>query len=146
MRNFFEHFFLFFYNTFFFLKYRNKLPKESTIENPKLEYDWIRGGIHWNDEGLTDRRDLRELYHPFIFICLHRKDLVTYPKEELKTKTFNVIMFHTAKLFFPDWIGFSKERCSYNPELSNRIKRIEKVSDWKIQKHFEELERDEEDS
>ena len=41
-----------------------------------------------------------------------------------------------AKKYFPNWIGFNENRCSYNPELSDKIKRIRKVAEWKIDKEM----------
>ena len=42
--------------------------------------------------------------------------------------------FELAKKYFPKWIGFESSRCSFDAERSDRIKRIRKVSDWKIDK------------
>lgn len=47
-------------------------------------------------------------------------------------------MFKLAKIHFPDWIGFDSERCSYNPELANRILRIQKVAKWQLNKMFDD--------
>ena len=42
---------------------------------------------------------------------------------EAKNKEF----YEATKRKIPNWIGFSKDRCSYNPEISDRINRIRKV-------------------
>jgi hypothetical protein len=41
-----------------------------------------------------------------------------------------------AKQYFPRWIGFSAERCSYEPVLADRIRRIRRVASRGIERFF----------
>ncbi len=43
-----------------------------------------------------------------------------------------------AKKYFPNWIGFDESRCSYNPEIADRMIRIRKVADWRFQRLLDE--------
>ncbi len=118
-----------------FKAHKNSLPKESNIIDPKMEYDAIKGAVYWEDEGLMESGlDLANALGPVICFRTH---LITYPVNEIENNDFNKFdkqIFTLAKQYFPDWIGFSQRRCSYNPELSDRIKRMRKVSEWQLNK------------
>jgi hypothetical protein len=122
-----------------FKSHKNSLPKKSNIIDPKMEYDALKGAVYWEDEGLMERGpDLANAFGPVICFRTH---LITYPENEIEYEDFNKFdkqIFILAKKYFPDWIGFHEVRCSYNAELSDRIKRIRKVSKWKIDKIMSE--------
>lgn len=122
-----------------FKAHKNGLPKGSNIIDPKMEYDPLKGAVYWEDEGLLEcGPDLASVLGP---VVSYRTHLITYPINEIENKDFNRFdkqIFSLAKRYFPDWIGFRQNRCSYNSELSDRIKRIRKVSEWKIDKVMNE--------
>ncbi|WP_299107147.1 hypothetical protein [uncultured Tenacibaculum sp.] len=119
--------------------HRNSLPKNSSYTDPKMEYAILQDAVFWEDEGLE--RANPNIRNPFMHVIMHRTNLIVYPKNEIENTAsdrFNKRIFNIAKKLFPDWIGFQEERCTYNPELSHRIKRIRKVSEWKLKKFLEE--------
>lgn len=118
-----------------FISYKNTLPNTSKMINPKMEFDILKGAVFWEDEGLMECHP--DLGSAFGSVISYRTHLVEYPKDNIKNKYFNNFdkqIFMMSKKYFPDWIGFKEDRCSYNPELSDRIKRIKKVSEWKMKK------------
>lgn len=118
---------------------RGKLPKESTIENPKLTYEGFSGAFIWEDEGLWEAR--YPLNEAFKYVLTHRMTLVVGPENKvsaLHSKKFDRRVYKMAKRYFPDWIGFDESRCSYNPEVADRMMRIIKVADWRMEKMFDE--------
>lgn len=118
-----------------FKKYGNKLPTKSNLENPKMEYHVLADAVVWEDEGI----DLchHKLENALRFALNYRTNLITtenFEPEDRNSEKINKQVFELAKKYFPNWIGFNDDRCSYNPELSDRIQRIRKVSEWKIDK------------
>ncbi len=122
-----------------FKKYKNTLPTQSNVSNPKMDYYFMQDAVIWEDEGLLES-------HPkpgkvFGYAVNHRRYLIeTSPQEATTQKPdkFNKQVFEMAKKYFPNWIGFDSARCSYNPELSDRIKRIRKVANWQFDKLMNE--------
>ncbi len=118
-----------------FRKYKNSLPTKSDSENPKMEYHILADAVVWEDEGI--RECSPDLENAFRYALNYRTNLIAnknFEPEKKNSKNIGKQTFKLAEKYFPDWIGFNESRCSYNPELSNRIKRIRKVSDWKINK------------
>lgn len=118
-----------------FKKYKNSLPTKSVSENPKMDYHVLADAVVWNDEGIEKCNP--KLENALRYALNYRTDLIV--EENFKNKKENLNStgkrtFELAKKYFPNWIGFDKNRCEYNPELSERIKRIRKVSEWKIEK------------
>jgi hypothetical protein len=117
-------------------KYKNSLPRESNIENPKIKYHTLADAIVWEDEGI-------EICHPKLENALryalnYRIYLIEIRDYEQK-KHINSIEYWTYKQvqkYYPNWIGFTRNRNSYNAKISERIKRLKKVSKWKIDKMF----------
>ena len=123
-----------------FFKNKGTLPSESKIVDPKIEYEIMSGAFIWEDEGLWDCPNHR-LQNAFKYVVKHRTNLITGPDNDvrdMRSKKLDESIFKMAKQCFPNWIGFEDSRCSYNAELSERIKRIRKVSEWKIQKLMNE--------
>ncbi len=118
-----------------FRKYKNSLPTKSDSENPKFDYHVLADAIVWKDEGIEKCNP--KLENALRYALNYRTNLIVYEYFELEKETSKNIgkrTFKLAKKYFPKWIGFNQNRCSYNPELSDRIKRIRKVSKWKIDK------------
>tara|TARA_R110002072_G_scaffold262818_3_gene421694 strand:+ start:3713 stop:4144 length:432 start_codon:yes stop_codon:yes gene_type:complete len=118
-----------------FKKYKNSLPTQSVSEKPKMDYHVLADAVVWNDEGIEKCNP--ELENALRYALNYRTNLIVDQNFGIKKKNSNSIgkrTFELAKKYFPNWIGFEKNRCEYNPELSNRIKRIRKISDWKIEK------------
>lgn len=112
-----------------FIKNKKSLPTESSTVDPKMEYEIMSGSFVWEDEGLWECEN-RHLQDAFKFVINHRMKLIAGPNNDLgvmRSKAFDEKVFIMAKKHFPDWIGFSHSRCSYNPELADRIFRIKKV-------------------
>jgi len=60
----------------------------------------------------------------------HRTNLIVNEINETQSSnSLNSQTFKAAKKYYPDWNGFQKARCTYNSELSERIKRIRKASE-----------------
>ncbi len=123
-----------------FLRNKEQLPTESKITNPKMEYEEMSGAFIWEDEGLWDVRN-HHLAAAFKYVIHHRMTLIVGPDNDvdvMRSKKFDKKIFKMAKKHFPHWIGFNESRCSYNPELADRILRIKKVADWRLKKLFGE--------
>lgn len=120
-----------------FMAYKNSLPTTSQLENPKMEYNVMADAVAWEDEGLTTCHP--DLGNAFRFVIYYRTFLIVNESALSKTHDsmkFDKQIFELAKKYFPDWIGFNSERCTYKVELSDKIKRIRKVSKWKMEKLF----------
>ncbi|MFY0602366.1 MAG: hypothetical protein JXQ93_00345 [Flavobacteriaceae bacterium] len=108
------------------------------MKKPKMHYDVLSDGVYWEDEGLENCD--QKLIDIFKLVIHYRTALlVNYSKKEItkeEAKLYKV--FKMAKKDFPNWIGFNEKRCSYNPYLSDRIKRIRKASAWKMAKRMNE--------
>lgn len=117
-----------------FLLNRNTLPDSSNQVEPQIAYDVMADGIYWNDEGLKEIE--WKLSNAFRFVINHRTHLIT--NSSLSTK-LNQQIFELAKQYFPNWIGFREDRCSYNQQLSERIGRIRIVSNRRIDQMFKDL-------
>jgi hypothetical protein len=116
-------------------KYRGTLPETTTTLDPKMEYYAMADAVIWEDEGLIECHP--DLGNAFRFVVHHRTELITgvttFNKEYKK-------YFDLAKKYYPNWIGFDPSRCSFNVERADRITRLRKVSQWKIDKMMEEIE------
>lgn len=126
-----------------FRKYKNTLPTQSDSENPKTDYHVLADAIVWEDEGIEMCNP--KLENALRYALNYRTNLITNENFEIQkenSKNIGKLTFKLAKIYFPNWIGFNENRCSYNSELSDRIKRIRKVSEWKIDKmmNYEETE------
>ncbi len=123
-----------------FLRNKNSLPTKSKIINPKMEHEGMSGAFIWEDEGLWEVRN-HHLTDAFKYVIHHRMKLVVGSENNvgvMRSKSFDKQIFQMAKKYFPNWIGFDKSRCSYNPELADRMMRIRKVADWRFQKLLNE--------
>lgn len=123
-----------------FIKNKETLPTKSKNTNPKMEHEGLSGAFIWEDEGLWDLRN-HHLADAFKYVIHHRMKLVAGPDNDvgvMRSYSFDKQIFEMAKKYFPDWIGFDESRCSYNPELAERIMRIRKVADWRFQKMLDE--------
>ena len=118
-----------------FKKYKNSLPTCSQLENPKMDYHILADAVVWEDEGIENSPS--ELENMLRYVINYRKNLIVYQNFESEKEALKAIgrkEFELAKKYFPNWIGFHHKRCSYHPELSERIQRIRKVSEWKMEK------------
>lgn len=119
-----------------FLRNKEPLPTESKMTNPKMKYEVMSGSFIWEDEGLWEHQNygLREA---FKYVINHRMSLIAGPNNDvgfMRSKRFDKQIFKMAKRHFPNWIGFDESRCSYNAELADRILRIHKVEEWRLEK------------
>ena len=92
-----------------------------------MEYHALADAIVWEDEGLDNCHS--DLENMFRHVIHYRTGLITGDHSGTDKRYFVL-----AKKYFPDWIGFNLDRCSFNPEHSDRIRRIRKVTSWKIDK------------
>tara|TARA_R110001632_G_scaffold221815_1_gene352575 strand:+ start:6659 stop:7093 length:435 start_codon:yes stop_codon:yes gene_type:complete len=118
-----------------FRKYKDSLPTKSDSENPKFDYHVLADAIIWEDEGIEKCNP--KLENALRYALNYRTNLIANKGFEAKNDNSEKIgkrTFKLAKNYFPNWIGFNENRCTYNSELSDRIKRIRKVSEWKIDK------------
>ena len=114
------------------------LPTDSSIKNPKLHYDILSGSFFWEDEGLGACDP--EKAEIFKTVIMYRTYILTNHDQGLTNRELNFCkrMFYRIKKRNANWIGFQKERCSYSSELANRYRRIEKVTEWRINKLMNE--------
>jgi len=114
-----------------FRKYKNSLPTKPEYDSPKMQYHVLAGAVVWEDEGIDKCHP--KLENAFRYALNYRTNLIVHenyiPENRIEKRAFKL-----AEKYFQNWIGFNKNRCSYSPELSDRIKRIKKVSEWKINK------------
>lgn len=123
-----------------FLKNKEVLPSNSTIDNPKVEYEVLSGALIWEDEGLWELKN-HHLQDAFKYVINHRMYLILGSDKDvgvIRSKKFDKKIFKMAKKHFPNWIGFSYSRCSFNSKLADRIYRIKKVEKWKLDKLLNE--------
>ena len=120
--------------------HKNSLPKEINIINPKLEIEGMSGAVYWEDEGLPSPLSTY-LTRAFVYVIHHRTCLIvgdSKKEDRYGPKNFSKLMFKLAKIYFPDWVGFERNRCTYNSVLANHILRIQKVREWRLKKMFDE--------
>ncbi|MDY8137480.1 hypothetical protein [Aquimarina sp. 2201CG5-10] len=116
------------------------MPTKSEMVNPKMEYETMSGAFIWEDEGLWDTH--HHFAWTFRHVIHHRTKLVMGPQnniESLSSGNFDKQVFELAKKYYPDWIGFDEPRCSYNPKLAERMIRIIKVANWRIDKLMKKI-------
>ncbi|MBW1299034.1 hypothetical protein [Aquimarina litoralis] len=116
------------------------MPKETNILNPKMEIEGMSWAVYWEDEGLPSPLS-RHLTRAFVHVINYRTYLIVGDSSKIEgygPKNFDKLMFKLAKFYFPDWIGFNKQRCSYDAELGNRILRIQKVAEWRFKKMLDD--------
>ena len=133
------HLYLGFRFWFAMIYHRNSLPKETNVLNPKMEIEGMSWAICWDDEGIPNLS--YNLTCAFVYVIHYRTTLIVGDSGKIPSygpKYFNKLMFKLAKNHFPDWIGFDKKRCSYDPELANRILRMQKVAEWRMNKMFDD--------
>ena len=124
-----------------FVTNKEKLPAESKIINPKVEYENTSGALIWEDEGLWECQNIK-LKHAFKYVICYRMTLMVSPDKDigfLRSKEFDKSIFKMAQKFFPNWIGFKEERCTYNFQIEDRILRIKRVEEWRYDKLYKEL-------
>lgn len=118
-----------------FRKFKDSLPTKSDFENPKFDYHALADAIVWEDEEIEKCNP--KLENALRYALNYRTNLIANTDFETNNANSGKIekrTFKLAKKYFPNWIRFNESRCSYNSELSDRIKRIRKVSEWKIDK------------
>ncbi|CAL2079140.1 hypothetical protein [Tenacibaculum sp. 190524A02b] len=96
-----------------------------------MEYETMSGAFIWEDEGLWKVKN-HHLADAFKYVIHHRMKLVVGSGNDvgvMRSKSFDKQIFRMAKKYFPNWIGFDEYRCTYNPELADRMMRIRKVAD-----------------
>ncbi|NQY06018.1 MAG: hypothetical protein HRT68_07475 [Flavobacteriaceae bacterium] len=104
-----------------------------------MEYEILSGGFYFEDEGLREIRS-HDLVSAFKYVICHRTTLISGKsgKGYYTHSRFNKRIFNIAKRFFPNWIGFEESRCTYNEERADRIARVRKVAEWKMERMFDE--------
>lgn len=122
-----------------FLKYANSLPGESNMNNPKMDYYMAQDAVIWEDEGIVLSGLESELANLIGFVVNYRTFLITNVlKLDIDKNNVNKKVYELAKIHFPDWIGFKKERCSFNPQHADRIARLRVVANWRFEKLLKE--------
>jgi hypothetical protein len=118
---------------------KEKLPTVSNPDNPKMKYEIMSGAIYWEDEGLTEIRN-HHLLQAFRYVLNHRMCLLAGQSNAgvIRSTTFDKVIFRMAKRHFPNWIGFDKSRCTYNTSHADRIQRIKRIAQYKMNKFFDE--------
>jgi len=114
-----------------FESFQGVLSEKSKEENSQMKWNVLAGGVYWTDEGLDDIH--RDLSNAFRFVLNYRTSLLIgkqtdYCKSE----------YYLAKKYFPNWIGFSENRNSFDSELAERVERIIKIDKYKMDKILKE--------
>lgn len=115
------------------------MPKETTMSNPKMKMEGMSWAIFWEDEGTLNPSF--HLTRAFVYVTHYRTKLILGDSNKMGNygpKYFDMLIFKLAKFYFPDWIGFDEKRCSYNPEFADRILRMHKVAEWRLNKMFDD--------
>lgn len=91
----------------------------------KLEYHLLADAVYWDDEfqGFPS-----EIDDAFRMVLNHRTSLLAGEDGRFPD------VWQTSKECFPQWVGFRPERCTANAEISDRIQRIRRVSEWRIKR------------
>lgn len=118
-----------------FKRHKGGLPTNSKEKNPKMEYAILADGVFWTDEGIDNMTV--ELDNMFRSVLHHRTCLLVGDQTSEYKDSYNL-----AKKYFPDWVGFSSERCTYNPIHAERIERIRKVSNYQFDKFEKDMEKE----
>jgi hypothetical protein len=108
--------------------YQGKWGSFSPSAAPKLEYHVFADAVFWSDE--LPRPIPTDLEDSFRFVINHRTSILLG-----ETGQFPEV-WNAAKECYPDWPGFLPYRCTANAEIAERIKRIRRVSAWRIQRAF----------
>lgn len=119
-----------------FRRNRNCLPTKSFSAPLEVKYEIMSGSFFWEDEGLFEIEN-HHLANAFRHVICHRMLLLVGTEVyggPLVSAAYDKRIFKMAKRYFPDWIGFDPPRCSYNPELVQRMRRIEKVAEWQLER------------
>ena len=119
-----------------FLRHKKTLPSESNMVNPKFKFEWMSGAFIWEDEGLWEHRS-HHFSGAFKYVIKHRMQLIAGSENDtgfMRSKKFDKQIFEMARKHFPNWVGFDVSRCSFDSNLANRIKRIEKVEEWRMRR------------
>ena len=109
-----------------FEEYKSFILPHKPEKNSRTQYHVMADAIFWDDEGIKNLNS--KLGNSFRCILHHRTSLITGTPEEIYAKVYNI-----AKQYFPEWVGFSEDRTTYCPELADRIERIRKASNYKIE-------------
>ena len=99
-----------------------------------MEYHVLADAVYWTDE-FPAKMDW-DLENAFRLVLNHRTSLLTGEEARFpEAWTF-------ARRYFPRWIGFKEERCTFNSEIADRIARIRRVSKRCIERLFTEFDED----
>ena len=105
------------------------------VFNGKLCYNLIADAIYWDDEFPPDEEEIPTKAEWAMRLVLnYRTRLLIGGDEEL-----GLDFWLKAKSTFPDWVGFSAERCSKNSEVEKVYTRFKRKSSVKLAKEFPEL-------
>ncbi len=113
---------------------RDSFPSGRWLVSPKMEYHVFADAVFWADEFPAEMPT--ELENAFRLVLNHRTSLLVG-----EIGRFDEV-WAVAQKYFPSWVGFAQERCSYDPEIADRIRRIRRVANWRIRKTDAELERE----
>ncbi len=112
-------------------RYRSRFRRRWWVFRPRMEYHVFADAVYWTDEFPVNIQ--RDLENAFRVVLHHRTSLLT-GKQGRFPKAWDL-----AVRYFPRWIGFKQERCTFNPELADRIARIRRVSNRCIERSFAEF-------
>jgi hypothetical protein len=98
----------------------------------KLEYHVFADAVYWDDE--FPRPIDADLENAFRMVINHRTSLLCGDVGRFPE------VWALAKECYPQWPGFLPERCTANVELANRIRRIRRVSVWRMDRIEKEAE------
>lgn len=91
-----------------------------------MKYHVFADAVFWADEFPAEMPT--ELENAFRLVLNHRTSLLVG-----EIGRFDEV-WAVARTYFPSWVGFAKERCSYDPEIADRIRHIRRVANWRIQR------------
>jgi hypothetical protein len=107
-------------------QHRERFRRGAWQLRPKMEYHVLADGVFWTDEFPANMP--WDLENAFRLVINHRTSLLTGDSGRFDEA------WTLAQKYFPGWIGFARKRCSFNAQLADRIARIRRVSNWRIEK------------
>lgn len=121
-----------------FKKYGHILNRKRIPWNIAWKYEIMSDAIIFLDEWTLSlptelNNCLRAIFH-------HRAAIICGEEEQSEYKE----AYELGKVYFPKWRGYRKKRNQFCPVKSERLKRIRKVSNWKMEKMFKEMDEYEE--
>ncbi len=112
-------------------RHQSGFRRRRGVLQPKMEYHMLADAVYWTDDFPVNIHC--DLENAFRLVLNHRTSLLTNERGRFPEA------WALARQYFPRWIAFEDERCRFNPEFADRIARIRRVSNRRVERFFAEL-------